>query len=171
MEDRHVAFTDFNALMGLKVRRVSAVGFISGPTPAGLFASLVKAHRPPVVCSTPFLRPRQGMEPQSFFGVYDGHGGLEAAKFTQAQLHCNIVAQESFKDDVPKALVDGFLETDRQFLRKAARDALECGATACTALVRGRKLHVAWLGDSQVRAKGKVAGVARLIRECTNCFC
>lgn len=133
-----------------------AASHLVPPQPA--FAYPVKTYRLPVVVLAPpppTLRPRQGMEPQSFFAVYDGHGGLEAAKFTQAQLHCNIVAQESFKDDVPKALVDGFLETDRQFLRKAARDALECGATACTALVRGRKLHVAWLGDSQVRAKGK----------------
>lgn len=102
------------------------------------------------------------MEPQAFFGVYDGHGGVEAAKFTQAQLHCNIVAQETFKEDVSKALVDGFLETDRQFLRKADRDALGCGATACTALVRGRKLHVAWLGDSQVgRHRGAFGGGGR----------
>lgn len=62
------------------------------------------------------------MEPQAFFGVYDGHGGAEAARFTQAQLHCNIVSRETFCDDLPKALVEGYLETDKQFLRKADRD-------------------------------------------------
>jgi len=27
---------------------------------------------------------------------------------------------------------------------------LACGCTACVVLVRGRSMHVAWLGDSQV---------------------
>jgi hypothetical protein len=97
MEDRHAAFADFNALMGLS-----------------------------------------DYPPQAFFAVYDGHGGNEAARFTQAQLHCNVVAQPTFREDPQKALVDGFIETDKQFLRKAERDALSCGATACTVLIRGK---------------------------------
>ncbi|EDQ89893.1 uncharacterized protein MONBRDRAFT_32120 [Monosiga brevicollis MX1] len=90
------------------------------------------------------------MPPQSWFAVMDGHGGVEAAKFAQAQLHKVIAEQPTFKDDPVKALHDGFLACDKMFLKKSERDALTCGATAVTVLVRGRKLYVAWLGDSQV---------------------
>lgn len=40
------------------------------------------------------------MPEQGFFGVYDGHGGVEAASYTAAQLHHVVAAQSTFKDDV-----------------------------------------------------------------------
>eukprot|EP00050_Salpingoeca_kvevrii_P005779 m.285592 g.285592 ORF g.285592 m.285592 type:complete len:399 (+) comp11412_c0_seq1:265-1461(+) len=119
MEDKHVAFTDLNAVIG-----------------------------------------REDLPDQAFFGVYDGHGGAEAAKFTQANLHLTIAKQDSFKDSPLDAMRAGFLETDKDFLKKADRDGLSCGATACAVLIRGKKLYIAWLGDSQammVRAGKPVA--------------
>eukprot|EP00051_Salpingoeca_urceolata_P015563 m.202200 g.202200 ORF g.202200 m.202200 type:complete len:386 (+) comp18435_c4_seq5:210-1367(+) len=92
----------------------------------------------------------EDMPPQAFFGVYDGHGGVEAAKFTQAQLHVALSKAPTFKEDAETALRDAFLATDTAFLDKAGRDGLISGATACATLIRGKKLHVAWLGDSQV---------------------
>jgi serine/threonine protein phosphatase PrpC len=54
--------------------------------------------------------------------VLDGHGGVEAAKFAQAHLHRIVAEQPEFKEDPKKALHNGFLETDKQFLQKAERD-------------------------------------------------
>jgi hypothetical protein len=54
--------------------------------------------------------------------VLDGHGGVEAAKFAQAQLHITIAGQPEFADDPKTALVQGFLATDKLFLEKAERD-------------------------------------------------
>ena len=42
----------------------------------------------------------QSDEPQSFFGVYDGHGGLDAAKYTEAQLHHHIANAATINSDV-----------------------------------------------------------------------
>lgn len=88
-------------------------------------------------------------ESQAFFAVYDGHGGVEAASFAQAHLHHLLSKQESFSANPLAALKSAFLETDAQFIAKAEREALTCGATACAVLIRGSKLFVAWLGDSQ----------------------
>jgi len=51
----------------------------------------------------------------AFFGVFDGHGGAEAASYTKDHLLDNIVRQKSFwaEDDerVLKAIRRGFLNT------------------------------------------------------------
>ncbi len=88
--------------------------------------------------------------PQSFFAVYDGHGGVEAAAFAQAQLHLHVARDPAFAADPAAALQAGFLATDASFLVKAEREALGSGATACSVLLRGDQLHIGWLGDSQV---------------------
>lgn len=86
---------------------------------------------------------------QAFFGVYDGHGGVDAAKFAQAQLYYRVASHPKFNDDVKTSLLEGFSNTDEAFLKKCKRDAIQSGATACTALIRDNKLYIAWLGDSQ----------------------
>lgn len=42
----------------------------------------------------------QALPPQSFFAVYDGHGGVDAAAYAQAQLHLKVSQQPSFASDV-----------------------------------------------------------------------
>lgn len=91
----------------------------------------------------------EGVPPQAYFAVYDGHGGIEAAYFAQTQLHVAIAQHPEFKTNPVTALKEAFLATDKAFLEKAEREALNSGATACTVLVRGTKLYVSWLGDSQ----------------------
>mmetsp|Transcript_20321 Transcript_20321/g.52703 ORF Transcript_20321/g.52703 Transcript_20321/m.52703 type:complete len:374 (+) Transcript_20321:52-1173(+) len=97
----------------------------------------------------PLLEKGEGLPDQAFFGVYDGHGGVEAASFASMQLHHIVATQPSFLDNPCAALKEGFLATDKSFLLKAEREALTCGATACSVLVRGSKLYIGWLGDSQ----------------------
>eukprot|EP01147_Barroeca_monosierra_P002876 gene2876-8155_t len=91
----------------------------------------------------------QGTLPQAFFAVYDGHGGFEASKYVQAHLHHNIAKHPDFHSDVKKAIHESFLSTDEEFKTKATREALRSGSTAVLAFFRGKKLYVAWAGDSQ----------------------
>ena len=51
-------------------------------------------------CLNPILEKNDGLPPQAFFGVYDGHGGVEAASFAAMQLHHIVAAQATFADNV-----------------------------------------------------------------------
>ena len=53
----------------------------------------------------------------AFFGVYDGHGGENVARFAGESAHHIIAKQDAFaKGDIDQALKDGFLATDRAIL-------------------------------------------------------
>ncbi|KAF7647315.1 hypothetical protein LDENG_00174600, partial [Lucifuga dentata] len=92
----------------------------------------------------------QDQEEQAFFAVFDGHGGVDAAIYAANHLHVNLVHQESFSQDPGEALYRAFKVTDERFVKKASRENLRCGTTGVVTFLRGRTLHVAWLGDSQV---------------------
>ncbi|XP_008284143.1 protein phosphatase 1E [Stegastes partitus] len=92
----------------------------------------------------------QDQEEQAFFAVFDGHGGVDAAIYAANHLHVNLVRQESFSQDPGEALCKAFKLTDERFVKKAKRETLRCGTTGVVTFLRGRTLHVAWLGDSQV---------------------
>ncbi|XP_029028781.1 protein phosphatase 1E [Betta splendens] len=92
----------------------------------------------------------QDQEEQAFFAVFDGHGGVDAAIYAANHLHVNLVRQESFNQDPNEALCRAFKLTDERFVKKASRENLRCGTTGVVTFLRGRTLHVAWLGDSQV---------------------
>uniref|UniRef100_A0A1A8I3Q5 Protein phosphatase 1E n=2 Tax=Nothobranchius TaxID=28779 RepID=A0A1A8I3Q5_NOTKU len=92
----------------------------------------------------------QDQEEQAFFAVFDGHGGVDAAIYAANHLHVNLVRQECFSQDPNDALCRAFKLTDERFVKKASRENLRCGTTGVVTFLRGRTLHVAWLGDSQV---------------------
>uniref|UniRef100_A0A8C6S6K9 Protein phosphatase 1E n=1 Tax=Neogobius melanostomus TaxID=47308 RepID=A0A8C6S6K9_9GOBI len=92
----------------------------------------------------------QDQEEQAFFAVFDGHGGVDAANYAATHLHVNLAHHESFSEDLGEALYRAFRYTDEQFVKKASREHLRCGTTGVVTFLRGRTLHVAWLGDSQV---------------------
>mmetsp|Transcript_97814 Transcript_97814/g.277255 ORF Transcript_97814/g.277255 Transcript_97814/m.277255 type:complete len:640 (-) Transcript_97814:185-2104(-) len=98
----------------------------------------------------------------SFFGIYDGHGGRDCVSFVRQRLHINIVAALHAKGgldkssqvhhDMYESLVQGFRETDRQFLNMA--QALEgfnggSGCAAVVACVVGGWVWCANVGDSR----------------------
>ncbi|XP_061905059.1 protein phosphatase 1E [Entelurus aequoreus] len=92
----------------------------------------------------------QDQEEQAFFAVFDGHGGVDAAIYAANHLHVNLARQESLAQDPGEALRRAFKITDQHFVKKASRENLRCGTTGVVTFLRGRTLHVAWLGDSQV---------------------
>lgn len=87
---------------------------------------------------------------RAYFAVFDGHGGVDAADYAATHLHVILAHQEEFSTQPSEALRKAFKQTDETFLQRAKRKKLRSGTTGVTALIAGNKLHVAWLGDSQV---------------------
>ncbi|KAM7309753.1 uncharacterized protein ISCGN_006741 [Ixodes scapularis] len=86
----------------------------------------------------------------SYYAVFDGHAGLEAANYATAHLHRNIVVQPDFLSDPVHAIQEGFAATDRNFLQRSSKEGMKSGCTAVCCLVREQShLYVGWLGDSQ----------------------
>lgn len=106
---------------------------------------------------------RLGLHPQSYFAVYDGHGGDEASSFLGDELHHAIVDALFMKKHelqlllgaspaevcamVQQRLISAFEKTDELFLQSSARP--QAGSTATTVLVAGDVLFVANTGDSR----------------------
>ncbi|KAI0732034.1 PP2C-domain-containing protein [Fomitopsis betulina] len=97
----------------------------------------------------------------TFFAVYDGHGGAAAAKYAGEQVHKKLLTEEAYqRKEYRVALKNAFLHTDAD-MRHApdmARD--NSGCTAVAALITNdRKVFVANAGDS--RSVISVKGVAK----------
>ncbi|CCI50594.1 unnamed protein product [Albugo candida] len=105
-----------------------------------------------------------GWHPQSYFGVFDGHGGVQASSFMEEQLHVTIVGEfyrhrnvyETKAPDaasavisnlVKKQIVAAFERTDKDFLKKSDRP--QAGSTGTTVFIAGKRLFVANVGDSR----------------------
>ncbi|XP_070807175.1 protein phosphatase 1F [Pituophis catenifer annectens] len=87
---------------------------------------------------------------RAYFAVYDGHGGIEAANYAAAHLHVNLAHHKKLLESPAEALRDSFQKTDDMFLSRARREKLRSGTTGVSCLLVDDKLHIAWLGDSQV---------------------
>ncbi|XP_028635490.1 protein phosphatase 1F isoform X1 [Grammomys surdaster] len=87
---------------------------------------------------------------RAYFAVFDGHGGVDAARYASVHVHTNASHQLELLTDPAAALKKAFRRTDEMFLRKAKRERLQSGTTGVCVLITGAALHVAWLGDSQV---------------------
>uniref|UniRef100_A0A1J3IP27 protein-serine/threonine phosphatase n=1 Tax=Noccaea caerulescens TaxID=107243 RepID=A0A1J3IP27_NOCCA len=88
----------------------------------------------------------------AFFGVFDGHGGARTAEYLKNNLFKNLVTHDDFISDTKKAIVEGFKQTDEEYLIEERGQPKNAGSTASTALLIGDKLIVANVGDSRVVA-------------------
>ncbi|XP_063240601.1 uncharacterized protein LOC134541254 [Bacillus rossius redtenbacheri] len=97
----------------------------------------------------------------AFFGIFDGHGGQEAAKFAKDNLMDCIVRQEGFwserDEDVLRAIYDGFVKTQLSMWRNlenwpktAAGLPSTSGTTASVAFIKKNKLYIGHVGDSSI---------------------
>jgi len=97
----------------------------------------------------------------AFFGIFDGHGGKEAAVFAKEHLMDNIVKHQNFwseNDDlVLKAIRDGFLKTQSDMWADLPNWAKTnsglpstAGTTASIAFIRRGKIFVGHAGDSGI---------------------
>ncbi|XP_024944588.1 mucin-17 isoform X2 [Cephus cinctus] len=86
--------------------------------------------------------------PASYYAVFDGHGGQEAAAYSSTHLHQYLVESTYYPKDPIRALRDAFVTTDAHFIEKANKYNLNGGTTAVCALLLNGKLYIAWVGDS-----------------------
>ena len=56
--------------------------------------------------------------PLSFYGVYDGHAGKDAAAFAASNVHSKVMESPNFPTDVVGAIRDAFADADKIFLEK-----------------------------------------------------
>ncbi|CAH1982466.1 unnamed protein product [Acanthoscelides obtectus] len=97
----------------------------------------------------------------AFFGIYDGHGGAEAAAFAKEHLMETIIKHKSFwsdcDEDVLRAIKDGYIATHYAMWRE--REKWPCtasglpstaGTTASVAFIRRGKIYIGHVGDSGI---------------------
>ncbi|KAI0761953.1 PP2C-domain-containing protein [Trametes elegans] len=105
----------------------------------------------------------EAADSNTFFAVYDGHGGSAVAQYAGQHLHERLVKDDAYKQkDYPLALKHAFLGTDEDIRSNPdfARDASGC--TAVAALVtKDDKIYVANAGDS--RSVISVKGEAKML--------
>lgn len=87
----------------------------------------------------------------SYYAVFDGHNGLDAAVYGVSHLHQFLAESQYYPTDPVLAFKDAFKKTDEQFIHKSGKENLRSGTTAVCALLRPKEsmLYIAWLGDSQ----------------------
>lgn len=97
----------------------------------------------------------------AFIGIYDGHGGAEAAAFAKEHLMESIIKHKSFwsdnDEDVLRAIKDGYIAThyamwkeQDNWPRTASGLPSTAGTTASVAFIRRGKIYVGHVGDSGI---------------------
>lgn len=84
--------------------------------------------------------------PGAFYGVFDGHGGTDAAIFVRKNILKFIMDDGHFPISIEKAIESAFVRADHAFADACSLDS-SSGTTALTAIVFGRTLHIANAGD------------------------
>jgi serine/threonine protein phosphatase PrpC len=86
----------------------------------------------------------------SYYGVYDGHGGVQVAQMLETLLHKRIVEDEAFaKGDFETAIRTGFAETDKVVIEAAAKDNWHCGSTVVVTIIHNGTLYLGNVGDAE----------------------
>ncbi|KAI4455103.1 alphabet isoform e-related [Holotrichia oblita] len=97
----------------------------------------------------------------AFFGIYDGHGGAEAAAFAKERLMETIVRHKFFwsdnDEDVLRAIKLGYIAThyamwkeQEKWPKTASGLPSTAGTTASIAFIRKGKIYVGHVGDSAI---------------------
>ncbi|KAF7286640.1 hypothetical protein GWI33_004673 [Rhynchophorus ferrugineus] len=97
----------------------------------------------------------------AFFGIFDGHGGAEAAAFAKEHLMETIIKHKNFwsdnDDDVLRAIKDGYIATHYAMWREQSKwprtnSGLPstAGTTASVAFIRRGKIYIGHVGDSGI---------------------
>lgn len=85
-----------------------------------------------------------------FFAVYDGHGGPQCAEFLRDHLHKLILCHPDVHTNPEKAIHDGIIEADKQFLQRTEVETNESGSVCAVALFLDDSLVVGNVGDSEI---------------------
>lgn len=116
-----------------------------------------KAHRVLDYGATAEQGTRRTMEDQHvmmkdgfpFFAVYDGHGGSQCAEFLRDHLHELILHHPDLQTNPEKAIFDGIMEADHQFLQRS-EETNESGSVCAVALFTESAVVVGNVGDAEI---------------------
>ena len=101
-----------------------------------------------------------GGEDVSLYGVFDGHGGSEAAQYCKDQMGKALVKAVNFPQQPEKALTEAILGIDKDYLKSAnVPPYRDDGTTLIVAMTQGKTITVANVGDSRavlVKCDGSV---------------
>jgi serine/threonine protein phosphatase PrpC len=104
----------------------------------------------------------------SFWGVFDGHGGVDAAQMVEKHLHKNIFSQEELKGaDVLKAINVGFEKTDATIVEASNKNGWMNGSTAVIGLLLDHNMYIANVGDSEAILVSENADGSLGVENCT----
>eukprot|EP00741_Cyanophora_paradoxa_P003450 tig00000704_g3351.t1 len=84
-----------------------------------------------------------------FFGVFDGHGGVEAADYCAKSLCTAIVSNKNFPANISEAMKEGFRQLDDDLLKQSETINGASGSTATIALITDGIIYVGNVGDSR----------------------
>jgi len=94
----------------------------------------------------------------SFFGVYDGHGGVSCADFLRDNLHQYVIKEPAFPWDPKEAIVKGFEAAEQAFIAyadsKPNGELDKSGSCAIVALIVGETCYIVNVGDSRAVMSG-----------------
>ncbi|XP_013740551.2 probable protein phosphatase 2C 47 [Brassica napus] len=84
----------------------------------------------------------------AFYGVFDGHGGIDAASFTKKNILKLVTQDKHFPSNTKKATRSAFVKTDHALADAPSLDR-SSGTTALTALILDKTMLIANAGDSR----------------------
>ncbi|XP_059292118.1 probable protein phosphatase 2C 12 isoform X1 [Lycium ferocissimum] len=103
-----------------------------------------------------------GVTTFSVFGLFDGHNGPAAAIYTKENLLQNVLSaipadlnRDEWVAALPRALVAGFVKTDKEFQEKAQKS----GTTVTFVIIEGWVVTVASVGDSRCILESAEGGI------------
>ncbi|CAH1405568.1 unnamed protein product [Nezara viridula] len=87
----------------------------------------------------------------SYYAVFDGHNGSDAAIYACSHVHQYLVESQHYPHNPEAAFKEAYIRADDRFIDKSKKENLKSGTTAVSILIRHDrgKIYVAWLGDSQ----------------------
>ncbi|KAK4342513.1 hypothetical protein RND71_038329 [Anisodus tanguticus] len=103
-----------------------------------------------------------GVTTFSVFGLFDGHNGPAAAIYSKENLLQNVLStipadlnRDEWVAALPRALVAGFVKTDKEFQEKAQKS----GTTVTFVIIEGWVVTVASVGDSRCILESAEGGI------------
>ncbi|KAL2346396.1 hypothetical protein Fmac_000396 [Flemingia macrophylla] len=103
-----------------------------------------------------------GVSTYSVFGLFDGHNGSAAAIYAKENLLNNVLSaipsdlnRDEWVAALPRALVAGFVKTDKDFQQKAKTS----GTTVTFMIIEGWVVTVASVGDSRCILESSEGGI------------
>lgn len=86
----------------------------------------------------------------AYFGVFDGHGGMECADFLRDNLHAFISKDRSFPLKMDEAIKGGCEKCEKAYLDQSYMGKVDrSGSCALLAFFYGRECYIANVGDSR----------------------